>query len=177
MPQMARDLLQSALMQPGPEAAKPASRWLQPGLALPEGLEAGLIGGFVVVLVYGVWDLLLGEPLRTPSVLGNLLLYGSAGAAEPTGDTAAAVAYHAAHFAVWTAVGFATSWAFARARESQGASWLIRIGAVGALVVLVALDGAVSGSGLSRLHLWAGGLAGLSAMVAYLAWLHPRRSS
>jgi hypothetical protein len=164
-------------MQPAPDAAKPSSRWLQPGLALPEGLEAGLIGGLAVVLVYGAWDLLLGEPLRTPSVLGNLLLYGGAGGSEPTGDTAAAVTYHVAHFAAWTAIGFAASWVFTRARESEAASWLLRVGTIGAVLVLVALDGAVHGSGLSRLHLWAGGLAGLASMGAFLTWRHPKRSS
>lgn len=164
-------------MQPARDAAKPSSRWLQPGLALPEGLEAGLIGGFTVVLVYGVWDLLQGEPLQTPSVLGNLMLHGRAAASEPTGDTAAAVAYHAAHFAVWTAFGFVASWAFTHARESESMSWLPRVGAVGAVIVLVALDEAVAGSGLSRLRLWAGGLTGIASTGAFLVWRHPKPPS
>jgi len=140
---------------------------------LPEGLEAGLIGGLTVVLVYALRDVLAGELLRTPSVLGNLLVHGAAGIGRPTGDVGEAVAYHAAHFAAWTALGFAASWAYSRARESAGARWLLRAGTVGALLVMVALDGAVDGAGLSRLQLWVGGLAGLAAMGGFLAWRHP----
>jgi hypothetical protein len=140
-------------MHPDRDAARPRPGWLQPGLVLPEGLEAGLIGGFVVVLTFWVRDLSMGEPLHTPAVLGTLLIDGLA--------------------ALWTVLGFLGSWVSARVEAGVGPRWLPLALLVAALCVLVALDGLVSDTGLPRLWLWAGGLAGLGAMGAFLAWRHP----
>jgi hypothetical protein len=160
-------------MHPDRDAARPRPGWLQPGLVLPEGLEAGLIGGFVVVLTFWVRDLSMGEPLHTPAVLGTLLIDGLAAARSVQADGEAAVAYNGVHFALWTVLGFLGSWVSARVEAGVGPRWLPLALLVAALCVLVALDGLVSDTGLPRLWLWAGGLAGLGAMGAFLAWRHP----
>jgi len=66
-----------------------------------EGLDAGLIGGTAVAVWYLVRDLIAGHPLRTPSVLGELFLYGN-----PQPDTqgmvfGAVVVYTALHFVLF----------------------------------------------------------------------------
>ncbi len=40
-----------------------------------EGTDVGLIGGTVVAVFFLVLDLIAGVPLRTPSVLGELLMF------------------------------------------------------------------------------------------------------
>ncbi|MDX2122563.1 MAG: hypothetical protein SF070_16085 [Gemmatimonadota bacterium] len=76
---------------------------------LAEGLDAGLIGGSAVALWFLVRDLLAGHPLRTPSVLGELFLYGN-----PQPDTAgtvfgAVVVYTALHFVLFVAFAVAVA--------------------------------------------------------------------
>lgn len=160
-------------MEPERDAARPGRRWLEPGLALPEGLEAGLIGGFAVVLTFALRDLSLGEPLHTPSVLGTLLIEGAAAARQVDSDGAAAVAYNGVHFAAWVALGFVGSGVAARVASGASPRWLPLVLLLLALCVLVLLDGLVAETQLTRLHLWAGGLTGLASMGAFLAWRHP----
>lgn len=160
-------------MHPDPDAPRPARGWLQPGLVLPEGLEAGLIGGSVVVLTFWLRDVSMGQPLHTPAVLGTLLLDGAVAAHSVQSDGAAAVAYNGVHFALWTALGFLGSWISARVQVGAAPRWLPLGLLLASLCVLALLDGVVSATRLTRLWLWAGGLAGLGAMGAFLAWRHP----
>jgi hypothetical protein len=160
-------------MHPDRDAARPRPGWLQPGLVLPEGLEAGLIGGFVVVLTFWVRDVSMGQPLHTPAVLGTLLLDGAVAAQGVQSDATAAVAYNGVHFALWTALGFLGSWITARVQVGAAPRWLPLALLLVSLCVLVVLDGVVSATRLTRLWLWTGGLAGLGAMGAFLAWRHP----
>jgi hypothetical protein len=160
-------------MRPDPGAPRPSRRWLVPGLVLPEGLEAGLLGGLAVVLVYLVRDVWIGQPMHTPSVLGTLLLDGLEAARTVRFDGPAAIGYHAAHFAAWAALGFAASAVFALAEERPQLGWLPLAGLVLALLLLSVLDGLVGETLLARPHLWVGGIAGLAAMGAFLVWRHP----
>ena len=141
-------------------------------LVLPEGIEAGLIGGLAVAGVVLAHDAWLGDPMRTPALLGALLVGGAGAArvAEPAAGSAAL--YHAVHFFAWVALGFAASGIFRRA-ERSGARWLPPLAALLAVLALAGLDAQVARAGIERLHLWVGGLAGIASMGAFLAWRHP----
>lgn len=70
-----------------------------------EGTFAGAIGAVAVALWFFAIDLLQGHPLRTPSVLGQVLLFGREHPALERVDFAAVVAYTAVHFALFLAFG------------------------------------------------------------------------
>jgi hypothetical protein len=83
-----------------------------------------------------------------------------------------AALYHGFHFLAWIALGFAGSALMAWAERTR-TRWLPPLAALLALVPLAVLDVFVRTSELERMHLWLGGLAGIVAMGAFLAWRHP----
>jgi hypothetical protein len=145
---------------------------LRSPLVLPEGVEAGLIGGLVVAAVFFVRDVWIGEALHTPSLLGTLLISGGDAVRARTPIAGAAALYHAFHFLAWVALGFAGSALMAHAERTR-TRWLPLLAALLALVPLAVLDVYVRTAQLERMHLWLGGLAGILAMGAFLAWRHP----
>jgi len=63
-----------------PAVAPPEEVWREAPrapLVLPEGIEAGLIGGLAVAAVFFVRDAWIGDPMQTPSMLGALLVAGA----------------------------------------------------------------------------------------------------
>jgi len=145
---------------------------LRSPLVLPEGIEAGLVGAVSVAAVFYVRDVWIGEPLRTPAVLGTLLMAGATAARTQAPVAGAAAVYNVFHFLAWTALGFAGSALMARAERTR-AHWLPPVAALLALVPLGVLDVFVRDAQLERMHLWLGGLTGIVAMGAFLAWRHP----
>lgn len=150
-----------------------ANRGLQPELVLPEGLEAGLLGGIAVVAVYLLRDVIAGQAFHTPAVLGTLAFHGPEAARQVTAGTGMAGAYHVLHFGMWAVAGLAGSALMTLAEERQ-LRWLPWGALLVYLVGLMALDSWAQGSGLGRNYLWAGGLAGALAAGAFLAWRHPQ---
>jgi hypothetical protein len=148
-------------------------RPIRSSLVLPEGLEAGLLGGLAVALVFFARDLASGEPIYTPSVLGTLVLRGVEAAREVRSAPGEAAAYHTLHFAVWVVLGFLASGLAGRAEGSPSLRGLVWACFAGALLVLVGLDFWVAETGIGRQHLWTGGLAGLASMAGFLVWRHP----
>ena len=70
-----------------------------------EGADIGIVGGLVVAAWFLVLDVLAGQPLQTPSVLGQIFLFGDA-----TPDTGrlvfgAIVLYTAFHFLAFAVAG------------------------------------------------------------------------
>lgn len=70
-----------------------------------EGTDVGIIGGLAVALLFLVLDAIAGQPLRTPSLLGQVVLMGDA-----TPDTSniifgAILLYTAFHFVVFALLG------------------------------------------------------------------------
>jgi hypothetical protein len=70
-----------------------------------EGTYVGAIGAGCVALWFFVIDLIQGHPLRTPSVLGQVLLFGQARPDLAHVEFAAVIAYTAVHFALFLAFG------------------------------------------------------------------------
>jgi len=145
---------------------------LRSPLVLPEGVEAGLVGGLAVAAVFFMRDLWIGEPLHTPAVLGTLLMSGAAALRSQGPVAGAAAFYHGFHFLAWVALGFAGSALMARAERTR-TRWLPPLAGLLALVPLAVLDVFVRTAELERMHLWLGGLAGIAAMGAFLVWRHP----
>jgi hypothetical protein len=145
---------------------------LRSPLVLPGGVEAGLIGALTVAAVFFVRDFWIGEPLHTPSVLGTLLVSGPDALRTQAPIAGAAALYHGFHFLAWVALGFAGSGLMAYAERTR-TRWLPPLAGLLALVPLALLDIYVRNAQLERLHLWLGGLAGILAMGAFLAWRHP----
>ncbi|HKV72999.1 MAG TPA: hypothetical protein VJN95_00650 [Gemmatimonadales bacterium] len=75
-----------------------------------EGLDAGLLGGTTVAVWFLLKDLLAGHPLRTPSILGQLLLSPSRAPIIAPSDFGAVVVYTAAHFLAFVLFGLLASW-------------------------------------------------------------------
>ena len=150
---------------------------VRPTLALPEGLEAGLIGAFAVALVYLARDLTLGDPLYTPGVLGTLLLEGEGTGVSRDPSAGAAPAYHIIHFVLWIVFGFLASGAVRRIESGAWPRRILWAGVGVALVLTLMFDSWAAASGLPRFHLWAGALVGFGFMGAYLVWLHPELPS
>lgn len=70
-----------------------------------EGIDVGLIGGVAVAVFFLVLDLIDGIPFRTPSVLGQAILFGNS---EPDLQRAvpeAVAAYTVFHFVLFILLG------------------------------------------------------------------------
>jgi hypothetical protein len=72
---------------------------------MAEGTDVGIIGGLAVALWFLILDTIAGHPFQTPSLLGQVVLFGDA---RP--DTAhlvfgAILVYTAFHFAVFALLG------------------------------------------------------------------------
>ena len=78
----------------------------KPHSILTEGADVGIIGGLVVAVWFLILDTVAGMPLRTPSLLGQVVLFG-----DSTPDTqvifGAVLVYTAFHFLVFALLGMA----------------------------------------------------------------------
>jgi hypothetical protein len=142
-------------------------------LSIPEGLEAGLLGGLIVVLVYAVPDQLAGDWLRTPVRLGTLLLTGSFNV-DPSLPSGGAVAvFHLVHFSAWAIVGFVASALVEASVRRPGLRRVPLAVFVAWLVMMLAFDlwlGAETGL---EPQLWVASLIAGCVTAAYLRWRHP----
>jgi hypothetical protein len=74
-----------------------------------DGLFAGMIGALVVAAWFLVLDLAAGRPLWTPSLLGNVLLHGTA-VQQASVQPLEVAAYTAFHFVVFIVMGMVLSY-------------------------------------------------------------------
>lgn len=70
-----------------------------------EATDAGFLGAAAVALFFLVRDTLLGRPLLTPSVLGQLFLLGNEHPVTSSIDFGAMIMYTVAHFAAFLLFG------------------------------------------------------------------------
>jgi hypothetical protein len=90
------------------ERARPHGRSL-----LREGLLAGILGGLAVALFFGVVDARHGRPLRTPSLLGQVIFLGIPARQAQGNDPALALAYTVLHLTVFVGIGSLAAWGVA----------------------------------------------------------------
>jgi hypothetical protein len=72
---------------------------------LREATDAGFFGALAVFLWFLLQDAITGQPFRTPSLLGQALIYGDP-LARPGLDFVAIVAYSALHLILFNLLGF-----------------------------------------------------------------------
>lgn len=72
---------------------------------MAEGTDVGIIGGLAVAIWFLILDTIAGNPFQTPSLLGQVVLFGDA---RPETDRlvfGAILVYTAFHFAVFALIG------------------------------------------------------------------------
>lgn len=74
---------------------------------LGEGTDVGLIGGVAIAAYFLILDLIAGYPFRTPSVLGQVVLFGNPDPVLTVRDPAAIAAYTVFHFVLFILLGMA----------------------------------------------------------------------
>lgn len=72
---------------------------------LKEGAAVGLLGGFTVAVWYLILDLIAGRPLHTPSVLGQVILFGRMSPQTGGVVPSAVLGYTILHLAVFIGLG------------------------------------------------------------------------
>ncbi|HPF61080.1 MAG TPA: hypothetical protein PLI93_03380 [Gemmatimonadales bacterium] len=142
-----------------------------------EGVVVGLIGAAVVALFYLGIDLAKGQPLMTPSILGEVFMFRRPEAVTTTADTSAVLLYTVAHLLVFIAFGSLLAWLTRRAELSSVARYailpmvlLFEFAFLGVLLI-------ASETTRGFFPLWSILIANLLAAVAMLAFLwrnHPR---
>jgi hypothetical protein len=80
-----------------------------------EGTDVGIIGGLAVAIWFLVLDTIAGHPFRTPSLLGQVVLFGNDSPDTQTIVFGAILIYTAVHFIVFCLLGMGlvalTHWA------------------------------------------------------------------
>ena len=140
---------------------------------LQDGLVAGLIGALGVALAHLVADVAAGAPLRTPTVLGQLVLGGLVSADMPP-DVATAFWFTCIHIGLWVGLGTLGSWSISLVDAHPRLLALVFGGFACGFITLFYAAGAFQIPGLPPLHLWVGTAVGSAAAAAYLVYRHPK---
>jgi hypothetical protein len=72
---------------------------------LAEGTDVGIIGGLAVAIWFLILDTIAGQPFQTPSLLGQVVLFGDARPDTSQVVFGAILVYTAFHFAVFALLG------------------------------------------------------------------------
>ncbi|MGH7590229.1 MAG: hypothetical protein ACREL2_02235 [Gemmatimonadales bacterium] len=75
-----------------------------------ESIVTGFLGALVVAVFFFVIDLLHGQPLATPSVLGQVILFHVRDPLVNVIDPAAVVGYTVLHFSAFILIGIIATW-------------------------------------------------------------------
>lgn len=142
-----------------------------------EGTVAGVLGGALVALWYLVFDIAKGQPLRTPTVLGEMVFSGDfAPPVRPIVPEAVA-GMTAVHFLVFALAGMALTYLVHL--SARNPAW--RMGVWIGLVIGFGLFGGItymvttaSGHELPGWSVFGGSLVGFAGMALYLWRRHPR---
>ena len=141
-----------------------------------EGIAAGLIGAMAIAIWFAILDLGRGEPLQTPTMLGNAV--ASVFLSTPPSQAGAILGYTIFHFAAFIIVGILFSWAV---NSAERAPWVL----IGPLMLFVAFEIGWIGitqmlsrgfGELSWLQVFVANLIGAAAMGIYMWKQHPNLS-
>lgn len=152
------------------------ARHLEEHDVLREGLVSGLIGAVVVAAWFLLLDVLVRQPLFTPSALGSLLFHGAASPEEVQMTAATAWGYTVVHVAAFLLFGMVVSALVAQVDRTPPFLFAVVLLGVVFEVFFVGMVVSLGTWVLETFAWWAvlGGnlLAGLS-MGAYLWGRHP----
>lgn len=92
--------------------APPASQGIPLAPTIRHGVAIGLLGAAAIAAWFLVLDWGRGRPLYTPTLLGTMLMHGSAATpfAEPRASLAPAALFTLAHVGVFVVLGVVTAW-------------------------------------------------------------------
>lgn len=147
------------------------------GDVLWDGFITGALGAVTVALWFLVLDIAAGQPLHTPTVLGEALFSGpEAALAVDHADQGAVIPFSAVHLALFVVLGTLVAWIAARRRDrSWGVPLLVAVLALFEVGVYLALLLAMPSvaEALSAWRLLVGNLLAIGVMVAYLVLRFP----
>jgi len=149
-------------------------RPIEPRPVLPSGIEAGLVAGLAVAVVFLIHDTVEGAPIRTPSLLGTFFIQGVEAAHNVRFAPGAAIAYNVIHFSTWIAIGSIGAVLMHRVEREVSSWYLPWLGLLALLGACFGLDALITQSGLPRLRIWLGALSGVAALTGFLGWRYPR---
>ncbi len=156
-------------------AGSPSERRTVPDMrgVLREGFLGGLLAAALIAAAHLVHDVAIGEPLRTPAILGALLFDGLDAAHRAPVTGLRVLQFAIVHVLTWLTLGGLTAYLVSLV-ESFPKLWHLVFGVVFfAWASLLYLAGAFSVPGLPPLHLWLGVLLGAATLVVFLARRHP----
>ncbi len=152
-----------------------------PGLSLAgvllDGLFTGMIGAIVVAVWFLILDAAAGQPLRTPALLGGVLLHGSG--SVPTQLAVAPLevaAYTAFHFVAFVSVGIVFSYLMTLFERFPIMFFVLLVAFLCLQVGFFFMDAALGAQLLGQLRAWTvvvGNLLAALAMAFYQWKRHP----
>ncbi|OGF17788.1 MAG: hypothetical protein A2W00_05945 [Candidatus Eisenbacteria bacterium RBG_16_71_46] len=145
--------------------------------ALLDGLFTGMIGALVVAVWFLVLDLINGQPLYTPSLLGSVLLHGKEAVLTVIPGAPLEVAvYTAFHFVTFVIVGVVFSYLMTMFERFPIMFFVLLVMFLGLTVGFFVLDIALGAQLTGRLSAWSiviGNLLASAGMVFYQGRRHP----
>ena len=161
--------------------------WRQPVLAqqimgqwtsvVREGVVAGVIGGVIVSAWFLIYDLAIGQPFRTPALLGAILFNAMQPPQSFAISTAMVLAYTVLHFFAFIMFGIASSILMVASEREP-------VLALGELVLFVwfelcfvAFVTFLDNTAVQEIGWWnivGGNIVALAAIIAYFEHRHPR---
>jgi hypothetical protein len=142
-----------------------------------EGVVAGMIGGVIVALWFLAYDAAIGQPFRTPALLGAIVFNGMHQPADFTVTLGLVLGYTALHFFAFIMFGIASSILMAASEYEP-------VLAFGELILFIwfelcfaAFVTFLDGQALEEIGWWRiiiGNVVALAAIIAYYEHRHPR---
>jgi hypothetical protein len=144
---------------------------------LLDGLFTGVIGAVAVAIWFLVLDLIRGQPLFTPALLGSVLLHGSGALSGPITVAPLEVAtYTAFHALAFMVVGVVFSWLMTMFERFPIVFFVLLVLFLSLMVGFFALDAALGARLTGQLQAWTIVVANLlaAACMALYQWKrHP----
>ena len=141
-----------------------------------DGLFTGMIGALVVAVWFLVLDLAAGQALRTPALLGNVLLHGTMGSGIITVTPLEVAAYSAFHFVAFIAVGIFLSYMMTLFERFPIMFFVLLVLFLCLQAGFFVLDAILGAQMMNQLRPWTvvvGNLLAAAAMALFLWKRHP----